>query len=405
MHVARPADEPEEGPTRWREELRGRMLGALFQNRRRHDLQQGRVGALGARPPIYRWWLFEGTDWGPLEGPLCERWGVLHRKARALLRTHNPRLRVEDRATAEVDWPRTFSRGPRFDGSVVARASRIGLLGEEAEALRGFLGLVAADWADFVRRWALSPDIHTRTAVAGIRSMGLDPATPLEPRVARWARTATRSRWPLLRALVAPALRGRFEPSEVLRIPLPTDRDSLFELAVLGSVADGLGADWRRIRWFTRRDVAGGGSRVVSVGDLRVTWQAGLGRSAVLAASLELPLQSLVEAWGVRVHSSADLLFDLRHIEGRRWDFVVVEVKSGDQGPSEALWQLRAYGRTLQAQHPGARVLALGVGERTPALTEDQREFIRAQAASSASPAWGFCGRSEVAEVLRLTGG
>lgn len=393
------------GPTAregWRGLLTDRLLGALYQRRIAQPLSRPATTRLGDRLPIYQWWLFEGREWSAIDGPLGARWAHLHRAVRGLLRTHNPRVREEDRPTGEVDWPRTLARGPRWDGAVVVRAGRIGLGDDERDALLGWLGFALAEWRGFATRWSSAPSTADRAALDALTALAASAAPPIAARRAQWARIATRSRWPLLRELVAPSLRALDEPREIVSLPLPDSDDRLFELVVLALVADALGATWSEVRWFTARALAEDRERHVHIDGLSVIWQASLDRAASLRASLEAELIPVVDDWGLRAHTNLDLLFNVRTIAHVPFDRIAVEVKSGDQSWSDGFWQLRAYGRTLRERAPGERILALCVAERAPTLNAAQQARIAQQAASGAPIVWAFSNPADIATTLRL---
>jgi hypothetical protein len=395
------------GPTAregWRGLLTERLLGALYQRRVGQRLARPVATRLGDRLPIYQWWLFEGREWSVIGGPLGARWADLHRAVRGLLSTHNPRLREEDRPTGEVDWPRTLARGPRWDGAVVVRAGRIGLGDDERDALLGWLGFALAEWRTFATRWSCAISTSDRAALDALTALAAGGAPPVAARRTRWARVATRSRWPLLRELVAPSLRALDEPRDIISLPLPDSDDRLFELVVLALVADALGATWSEVRWFTARALAEDRARHVHIDALSVVWQASLDRGAVLGASIDAELIPVVDDWGLRAHTNIDLLFNVRTIAHVPFDRIAVEVKSGDQGWSDGFWQLRAYGRTLRQTAPGERILALCVAERAPALNAAQQARIAQQFASGAPIVWAFSNPADIATTLRLAG-
>ncbi len=388
---------------RWRAEVLDRLVGALYGRRRRELLDSAAPATVRDQPPVYLWWLFEGQDWQALGGPLADRWPELARSVRTLLATHNPRLRETDHPSGDIDWPRTLSRGPSLDGSAVVRGSQIGLGDGEREALLGWLGLVLQNWATFARDWRITPEhpvqeaLHTLSALTAGR-----PALP--PRSAQWVRVATRSRWPLLRELVAQSLRALDEPRAHIALPLPEADDRLFELLVLIRVAEALGADWSHIRWFTQASLGAAGDRHVRFNGFSVVWEHHFTRRAVLDASLEPALAEAVEVWQLRVHHKVDLLFDLHSVEASPFRRIVVEVKSGQEDAFKGLWQLRAYGLTLVEAHPCERVLAICVAEKAPPLTPSQRSHVAAQAQGSAQVVWAFCGPDEVGLTLRAAG-
>ena len=78
-----------------------------------------------------------------------------------------------------------------------------------------------------------APACEAFEALAVYRSEA--PATVDQLR--QWAHVTRRSRWPLLRDVVAETLRTVFEPDALDHVPLPTDHATLFELLCLVRIA------------------------------------------------------------------------------------------------------------------------------------------------------------------------
>ncbi len=59
---------------------------------------------------------------------------------------------------------------------------------------------------------------------------------------------ARRSRWPLLREVVAETFRAAVEPESIDRLPLPSGRDALFELLCAVRILDSLAGPSQQLR-------------------------------------------------------------------------------------------------------------------------------------------------------------
>ncbi|MEQ1507433.1 MAG: hypothetical protein ABMB14_34710, partial [Myxococcota bacterium] len=179
-----------------------------------------------------------------LDGPLGARWALALRIVERLLATHNPRLRLEDRPSLDVDWPRTLARGPRTVPEYVCRGSGVGLTEDERHSLLGWCAWVGAEWDQFCVAWKLPSDpfADRLTAIGGEQ--------PREDRgLQRWAHVARRSRWPFLRNVVAETLRAVTEPAALATLPLPTAREDLLELWCLVRLARLVAGDAHEVRW------------------------------------------------------------------------------------------------------------------------------------------------------------
>ena len=220
----------------WSPEIRDFLIGRLAKGARSVRLAGSHEQVL-RHPPVRRWWVFEGRQYPSIGGTLASRWVEAICAVRRLRRTFNPRLRISERPEGTVDWGRTLARG--FTGAnleYVVRSTGVGIGPEEDAALAGWMRWIAEEWAPYSERFHLPTPTPAREVLAALRSVD-SGSPPTVDQLRRWAHVARRSRWPLLRDLVAESMRPSLEPAELDRIPLPTDRATLFELLCLVRIA------------------------------------------------------------------------------------------------------------------------------------------------------------------------
>jgi hypothetical protein len=142
----------------------------------------------------------------------------------------------------------------------------------------------------------------------------------------RWAHTAKRSRWPLMRNVVAESLRCLFEPQELDRVPLPDDPEDLFELVCMVRILKALEGEADLLRWLDRTS----GNRV-DLSGLSYSYQKSLLRNVVLGTPEFLPEARLaIERHRVGVPQRIDGW--VKFAEPRRgFHGILVEAKSGSQ--------------------------------------------------------------------------
>jgi hypothetical protein len=205
----------------------------------------------------------------------------------------------------------------------------------------------------------------------------------------RWARMAKRSRWPLLRSVVAESLRAAFEPVRLDRAPLPTDRAVLLELYCLVRVLGHLTAPGSALRWLDACD----GSNTVDARGLRYEFQLSLDRGHALdTAPFAGGLRATVRDGGCRVPHIVDGYLALAEPRGG-FDGVLIEAKSGAQAPHDAYLQLEVYRAVLKAEGAG-RLLVLGVIEGL------EPQVIAPETERPDDDLWVFCAPEALGRVL-----
>jgi hypothetical protein len=321
------------------DEIRDYLIGRLSKDRSiglANPLD--RDGLLSA--PILDWWIFEGKRYRGLKGPLAHEWVTIDRQIRRLLASYNPRYRMVDLPEGEVDWLATalhMATTQRLEFK--CRVTHIGLSDDELAALRGWQGWIALRWRSYVEQLG---------EPVGCQRPSFDPAVavPSVRTLRRWAYTARRSRWPLLRSIVAESLRCLFETEDIERLPVPEDSAVLFELVCMVRVLRFFEPRPRVIRWL-HAEIA---DNTIQVPGISCSFQRTLPREELLRTSeFDAPLRQAVEAFQVRVPSRLDVLLEF---DRPRAGFkgILIEAKSGEQVSDAALWQLKCYRAVLNAQ-------------------------------------------------------
>ena len=389
------ADVPQEGVSRaatdaWVREIRDYLLGRLSARARTEPIATTPAAELPGAP-IRRWWILEGKQHEPIGGSLAGNWDAVLRLARRLDETFNPRLRLSDRADGDVDWERTLARGPLRSGSeYVVRSSGVGLNEAERAALRGWRQWIGEEWLEYTGAATADPRLEWRDLSAEGRG------SFTEDRLRRWAHTARRSRWPLLREVVANSIRPMLEPAELDRIPLPSEPSQLFELLCLVRIARRLAPVPRDIRWVDKT----GTNNTVRLHGVTCYYQQALDRHVVLAApDYAGALATAIDLFGVGIPHFVDLAFDFD--EPRTgFDGLIVEVKSGTQPYRNAVAQLRTY-RAARRRRPGSRYLVWAIVEGPSDLERTRDQVKRVLAATdNGDDVWLFSSADAIDAVL-----
>ncbi len=374
----------------WAAEIRDYLLARLSSKTRIETLKPPQTSEL-THAPVRRWWIFEGKQYAPLGGPLTQNWDEVARKVRGLQRTFNPRLRFSDRPDGIVDWGYTFARGPRrLPPEFVVRSSGVGLGEDEMGALRGWARWISQEWLEYAHNVGL--DQHIDWPGFTLDEPGY--ATPDQLR--RWAHTAKRSRWPLLRDVVAESLRSILEPDELDRIPLPSERETLFELLCLVRIARYVSPAPNELRWLN----AEMSDNTIRLDGTTCYYQQSLDRDAILATrEYAGSLASAVRAFQVSTPRRVDLAFDFDAARGG-FDGLIVEAKSGTQGYEMTIPQLRTY-RAARSRRQGSRYLVWGIveGAGTPEATPDQVAALQENLADT-DDLWLFSSADAIPIVL-----
>ena len=375
-------------------EIRGYLLGRLSTRRVVGSIGRARRQGLKAAP-IRRWWIFEGHRYACLSGSLGDSWEHLARRCLRLMQTFNPRWKLLERPEGLVDWPRTFSGGFQPDRPAYAcQGSGVGLTEAERSALQGWAAWIAEEWLIWCGAYASGREADA----SPIRSLGR--VTTSEPPLHRWAHTARRSRWPLLREVVTETLRCSLEPDHLLdRLPLPEEHAVLFELLCLVRCLRCLAHDPVDIAWLSHSM----NNNTVRVGEVEAHFQMSIPRVEMLTCPPYAgDLASATAVFPFGVHQAIDLFIPLHPPRGG-YDGILIECKSGGQQAAATIEQLTAYRAALRCRGV-ARCLIWGLLE-TPkqgAITPEQLVWLRARPA--VGDTWVFSGADDIGRVLEAAG-
>ena len=212
---------------------------------------------------------------------------------------------MEESPAAETDWVRTALRRPmdpvpRF----VVRASSSGLTDLEREALIGWRRWTATLWRGYTNELGVPAGAPER--LPWDRDEESAPITLRQ--LHRWAHAARRSRWPLLREVVAETFRAAVEPESIDRLPLPSGRDALFELLCAVRILDALAGPSQQLRILGSHRVEGDELNGIRLPGLLCRYQGWLGSDRLSDAELGVPCVNALERHGVVLPRRFDAL-------------------------------------------------------------------------------------------------
>jgi hypothetical protein len=342
------------GPAQWKSEILDFLLGRLTSGASSVELTAPHRHAF-VSVPIRRWWIFEGKRYRYIDGPLVAAFDRIVSMARRLDATFNPRTTLRERPDGDVDWARTLARGPYHEWSDhVVRSSLLGLDDAERAALRGWVRWLDDEWHEYTRTIATDTVLDTQEFAAEVTG----PFTV--ERLRRWAHVARRSRWPLMRDVVAETLRPVLEPDDLGALPLPSDIPSLFELLCLVRVARYFEPRPHDVRWLGSGEIGNS----IQIGTLHCHYQQYLDQQDVLnTPDYAGALARAVAIFDVSVPRRMDIALDFsRPLNG--FDGVLIEAKSGSQRYHDTVAQLRTY-RQARRRSSQARYVVWGIVEQS----------------------------------------
>ncbi len=379
----------------WEREIRGWLLGRLGKGLTTEESPAAEASLTGR---ALAWWIFEGKRHRFLDGPIALRTTEAEREARRLDAVLSPEWSVEESPAAETDWVRTALRRPmdpvpRF----VVRASSSGLTDLEREALHGWRRYTAGLWRDYAAELGVP---------AGAPEMlpwqSEEESEPVSLRqLHRWAQTARRSRWPLLREVVAETFRAAVEPESIDRLPLPSGRESVFELLCVVRLLDALHGPSGQVRLIGDGDDLAG----IRLPGLTCLYQGWLGGERLSDEELGVPCVSALERHGVVLPRRFDALviFDKPRAG---FHGILLEAKSGAQSFADTVHQLKAYRAALREQLPGP-LLVWGVVEGGGSRTKVFAPYETHEAATEREEGddlWLFTSEEEIGAAVPAAG-
>ena len=371
-------------------EIRSWLLGRLAKHRSGHELSRATMG-VPPSPPLLSWWIFEGLRYRDVLGPLCRNFPLVRRAADALLASYSTAWRILDRPEAEIDWL-TSALLSAVSGreQYRTRSSTVGLTGLEREALLGWL-----QWLRY--RWQAYVDIVGPPDGAAAIAFDVLPSVRTafdHAELRRWAHTAKRSRWPLLRNVVAESLRPLLEPAALDRIPLPSEHPRLFELLCAVRVLRCLDPFPSAVRWLDLE----AGSNKLAVAGARYSYQMALPRELVLSTyEFDHGLRDAFARHHVRVPSWVDGYVEFsRPLRG--FFGILLEAKSGQQGFDACAYQLKVYRAAIKEKQPNP-LLIWGIVEQSETEVDLPADFW---SASRTEDVWLFSTADQVPAVMSV---
>lgn len=363
------------------DEIRAWLVGRLERKNSAGSIALSPTEQMPAR--VQLWWLLEGKQFPLIAGTLARNWHEVLRHVQRLLTVHSPANRVVPVPEGEIDWlASALQRITAGRQEFHVRASRTGLSDDERAVLLEWLDWVGRQWETYCR------DVGAPAEYVGT----LPLARPGPERIKRWAHIGGRSRWPLLRQVVAGSLRVFLEPVELDALPLPTDPPRLFELLCIVRVLRAIEDAPKSIRWLDR-DLGNS----VRAGSTTVSMQLVPSHPILETPEFDHALRAAIERHGVRVPKFIDVLVEFDTPRGG-FDGILIEAKSGAQHPDAAIPQLRAYRAALRAEGY-KRLLVWGIVEASWPWSPPSTSEVAAK-----QDLWVFSDASHIDHVLRATG-
>ena len=360
--------------------------------------RSGRDGASEARkhhlhvPPVLCWWLFDGCRYDLLDGFLGQSWAMVAQRVQRLLATFSPRWRELERPEGRVDWARTIQRRTGSGtGVYVCETSAIGLSDDERRAVLAWCAWISGLW----HRYLDGVGAGERSATSGLERLAGHRGTLSDaPALRRWAHVLRRSRWPLLRTVMAETLRAALEPTVLDRLPLPSARETLFELACLVRSLSLLHPEPADIAWLLPET-----SNQIRLPGITAAIERHVEARVLRDDTLEdRSLGAALHAFGVKLPSRSDVVLEFAPPQSG-FDTLLIEAKSGEQSHSAAVHQLRTYARALLADGR-KRILAVAVTEAAPPVTGAQLAWLARQVVGPSRIVWAFADLGGLAAVI-----
>lgn len=384
--------------TEYEQEIVDYLVARLERRRIQKELRRPNITEL-PRSRILDWWLFEGRRYPGYTQGLAYVWPRVIREVRRLLASHSPSRRELEMPDGEVDWVATaLATGMAGSPRYICRTSRIGLGDDEYAALTGWQGWIAVRWNSYCAALG-APDGAWNNDLPWLSQRNEIPGIA---RLRRWAHTARRSRWPLMRHVVAESLRAVLEPQTLEHLPLPQDDATLFELLCLVRVLSQLDPEAGCVRWLDLEL----GHNSIETERMKAFFQHAVDTDIALRSVVfDGGLGHSVVRHNIRLPSRIDALIVPRQaLSG--YSALLLEAKSGDQGYEAALFQLMCYREALRERFPGP-VVVWGIVENVVEADWISRavEAIRTYSASNpGSDLWLFSSADDIGAALHTLG-
>ena len=219
------------------EEIRDYLIGRIGKYTTTGEIEKTQI-LQNLPAPVCRWWMFEGKKYSDLNYSLASNWTKIAKAAKMLLNTFNPQWQALDVPEGHIDWPKTIRENiGRIIPVFVCDTSHLGLNPDEREALKVWINWISKEWDTYISEVGIplnsepiEPLYEVLSEIHGNTNMYTTS------HIHRFAHIARRSRWPLLRNIIAESFRCYLETEELDKLPLPSNRETIYEMFCLDRV-------------------------------------------------------------------------------------------------------------------------------------------------------------------------
>jgi hypothetical protein len=381
----------------YQREISEYLLGKLSKNKTTKSLRQSQA-YIYSDCPIFDWWIFEGKSYAGWPLPLSHSWDHVIRLSEQMLRVLSPRWLATDAPEGEVDWVRTANRqATRCTPAFVCRTSAMGLSEQEKAVVRIWQSWIAHRWYNYTKAFGIPTGARAKLP------WPCDPAWSWQEQgLRRAAQTARRSRWPLLRNLIAESLRSMIEPDHISKLVLPQEHSQLFEIVCLVRTLRAMYPEDSMVRWLNRYETQTAdqvGNRIVFP-QLQVTYQKWFAKKDIFQdGNLSAQLFDGVKRHEVELPRQADIVVQFAQ-QNREFNGILMEVKSGQQSYKDCVFQLQSYAQALPRNRHG-KWLIWGIVEFAQPVTEHQLESLSKEIRCFPDrDLWVFSAASDIQRIL-----
>ncbi len=272
--------------------------------------------------------------------------------------SYNPKWQGIFLPEGEIDWVATaFKTVSSIVPEFVCRTSKIGLSEDEKNALSGWMKWTSELWLSYL--YTLKLEYKPAELFKDYIDSSYDLIEVNSRNLIKWASTAKRSRWPLMRNVVAESLRCAFEPVFINRLPLPEAESEIFELLCMVRILRALNSKPFVISWV---DTKAGNNKCRIPG---AVYHYQYNFKALYSLEFSEELSDAVRLQNVKIPKFADgyLEFD-NQFNG--FHGILVEAKSGqNREAGDTVYQLKALLAAIRKEMNGGRFLILGIVENS----------------------------------------
>ncbi|HWL85432.1 MAG TPA: hypothetical protein VNO21_06500 [Polyangiaceae bacterium] len=380
------------------DEIRAYLFGRLSKRRTREAIAPHRANN-NTPDRILSWWIFEGKRYRCFDGPLAANWEYIKHEARRLLQVWSPEWREARIPEGEVDWTTSAILSLAGTGRVYrVRSTQNGLSDQEQRCLIRWMSWIRRQWHVYATQ--VPAHLGMRDALPWNEEKG-KPEDNASLR--NLAQVAAKSRWPLLRDVIAETLRHIHEPNTLFdAIPLPKKHAQAFQLLCMTRMLRVICPEPEHIRWIDPTSVE---KNTVVVQGCSYTHEHSLAKGTALKSeALERGLRDAMARHGVHCPERIDgfLKFDtpLRGFTG-----ILVEAKSGAEEFKDTVHQLRFYRAAMREIESGPLII-WGITEQRESPEQANRaydELKRIMATRSLEDeVWVFSGADDVERITSL---